>query len=370
MPKIRIGIIGYGTIGSAHADLIARGEVSGAELTAVCTRNPVKLKEILEKYDKQVKTFDNKVAFFSSGAIDAVIIATPHAEHPSLAIGAFEAGLHVLTEKPAGVHIRQAREMNEAAAASAKVFSIMYNQRTNPCYRKLKEMIETGKLGGLKRINWIATAWYRPQYYYDSEKWRGTWAGEGGGVLLNQALHQIDLMQWLIGMPKRLRAFCKFGGFHQIEVEDEATLFLEYENGATGVFVASTSDAPGTNRLEITGDMGKIVIEDDQMTFWALSVSESRFNKEYQGMFGMPDIQRLNIDINEQYLGHKGIIQNWVEAILYGKPLSAPGQEGLNALQIVNAAYLSSWTDDWIPIPVDEELYLEMLQKKIAGNKH
>ena len=279
-------------------------------------------------------------------------------------------GLHVLTEKPAGVYTKQVREMNEAAAASGKVFGIMYNQRTNPVYGKLKSLVEAGELGELKRTNWIITSWYRPQSYYDSGGWRATWSGEGGGVLLNQDPHQLDLWQWTCGMPKRVRAFCAFGKYHDIEVEDDVTAYVEYENGATGVFVTSTGDAPGTNRLEVTGDRGKIVVESESVKFWRLRTPERQFNREYTGGFGAPEYWVCDVPIRESFTGHVGITSNWVGAILRGEKLLAPGEDGIKGLSISNAMHLSAWTDDWVNIPVDEDLFYEKIQERIESSKY
>lgn len=370
MDKVRLGIIGIGNMGSGHARYLVKGEVPAAELTAVCDTNPEKLKWVKENLGQGVKTFESPEALMSSKEVDAVLIATPHYDHPSLAIEGFKHGLHVLIEKPAGVYTKQVREMNEAALKSDRVFGIMYNQRTNPLYQKLKDLIETGELGDIKRTVWIITNWYRPQSYYNSGGWRATWAGEGGGVLLNQDPHQLDLWQWTCGVPKRVRAFCSFGKYHDIEVEDDVTAYVEYENGATGVFITTTGEAPGTNRFEISGDKGKIVIEDDKLTFWRLRESERKFNREYTGGFGEPECWKCDIPIKGENTGHKGITENFVNAILKGTKLLAPGIEGINGLQISNAMHLSAWTDNWADIPVNEELFYELLQEKIKNSSY
>ena len=279
---------------------------------------------------------------------------------------AFDKGLHVLSEKPAGVYTKNVREMNEAAVKSEKVFSMMFNQRTNPLYQKVRELILSGELGEIKRTNWIITNWYRSQSYYDSGGWRATWAGEGGGVMINQSPHQLDLWQWTTGlMPSRVRAFSGFGKYHDIEVEDDVTAYVEYENGATGLFVTSTGEAPGTNRFEVAGDRGKIVVEDGKLTFWRLRQSEREFNREYQGGFGEPECWEIDIPVYGKSSDHLGIMRNWVNAILHGEELLAPGEEGIKSLAISNAVYLSSWTDQWVDMPIDEDLYYEKLQEKI-----
>ncbi len=370
MNKVRIGIIGFGNMGSKHTRYLKKGEVSGAELTAVCDINPDRLKFAKESLGDNILTFDHDEALFASGAVDGVLIATPHYYHSSQAIKAFNSGLHVLIEKPAGVYTKQIREMNQVATKSDRVFGIMFNQRTNPLYQKLRELIKDGELGEIKRTNWIITNWYRSQSYYDSGGWRATWGGEGGGVLTNQDPHQLDLWQWTCGMPKRVRAFCAFGKFHDIEVEDDVTAYVEYENGATGVFVTSTGDAPGTNRFEVSGDRGKIVIEDEKLTFWRLRVPERQFNREYKGGFGLPECWKCEIPIKGKTTAHAGITQNWVEAILQGKPLLAPGVEGINGVELANGMLLSAWLDDWVDFPVNEDLFYAKLQEKIKTSSY
>lgn len=370
MSVVRLGIIGLGNMGKGHIGYMQRGEVKGVQLAAVSdSAEPGQLwaKENLG----DVPLFDDPHAMMDSGLIDAVLIATPHYSHPELAIAAFQRNLHVLCEKPAGVYTKQVREMNEAAARTDVKFSMMYNQRTNPLYQKLKDLVDSGELGEIRRTNWIITNWYRSQSYYDSGTWRATWEGEGGGVLINQDPHQLDLWQWTINMmPKRVRAFCYFGKHRNIEVEDDVTAFVEYENGATGVFVTSTGEAPGTNRLEISGDRGKVVIEDNKLTFWRLRVSEREFNATYKGGFGSPECWKCDIPVHGTNPDHKGIMQNFVNAILHGEELIAPGVEGIKGLMISNAMHLSTWTDNWVDLPIDEDLYYSFLQQKIAESNN
>jgi predicted dehydrogenase len=365
MDKVRIGIIGIGNMGSAHAMNLAAGKVPDAVLTAVCDLRPGRLEWAEKTLGDEVQRFADPEGFFRAKAADAVMVCTPHYDHPPLAIRAFENGLHVLVEKPAGVYTKQVREMNEAAAGSGKVFGIMYNQRTNPLYQKARELVKSGELGEIRRTNWIITSWYRSQSYYDSGGWRATWSGEGGGVLLNQAPHQLDLWQWICGMPVRVRAFMGFGKMHDIEVEDDVTAYVEYENGATGVFITSTCDTPGTNRLEITGDRGKIVVEDGKIIFYRLRVPERQFNREYRGGFGEPECWKCEIPVHGQQTDHVGIMNNWVDAIARGTPLLAPGEEGILGLTISNAMHLSAWTDGWVELPIDGDLFYEKLQERI-----
>lgn len=365
MEKVRIGIIGLGGMGANHAKTIIEGKVPNAELSSICDVNPERLKWARENLGENIKTFDNLDEFLAS-EIDGVIVATIHYYHPPIAIKALEKGLHVLIEKPAGVYTKQVREMNEVAKKSGKVFSIMYNQRTSPFHRKIKEIVRSGELGDIKRITWIVTNWYRPQSYYDLNNWRGTWKGEGGGILLNQGIHQLDIWQWIFGMPKRIRAFLGFGKYHNIEVEDEAIVYMEYENKTVGLFITSTAEAPGTNRLEIIGDNGTIIFEDEKIAFWKLDIPEPEFREKEKNPYSQPTFNKYEILTEGEYLQHRGILINWVESILKGAPLIAPGEEGINALMITNASYLSSWLDSWVDLPLDDDLYYEKLKERIC----
>lgn len=368
MNKVRIGIIGIGGMGTSHAKNLMAGKIPNAELTAVCDIKADRLEWAKQSYGDKVKLFDHADAFFNSKEFDAVLIATPHYDHPGLAIQSLNSGYHTLIEKPAGVYTKAVREMNEVALQSDKVFGIMYNQRTNPVYQKLKDLIDSGELGELKRSIWIITNWYRPQSYYDAGGWRATWSGEGGGVLLNQDPHQLDLWQWMCGMPKRVRAFMSFGKYYNIEVEDDVTAYVEYPNGATGLFVTTTGETPGTNRLEVTGDRGKVVIEDDKLTFWRLRVPEREFNRDYKGGFGSPECWKCEIPTPGENTQHVGILKDWINAILHGTELIAPGIEGINGLTLSNAMHLSAWTDRWVELPLDEDLFYEKLKEKIDNS--
>ncbi len=375
MNKVRFGIIGIGKMGSQHCMRFTYGLIKNGVLTAVCDIAPERKKWAEEKLaPKGVEFFDDYKALIDSGKVDAVLIATPHYYHPVMAIYALEKGLHTLIEKPAGVYTKAVREMNEVAAAKPELtFGIMYNQRTNKLYRFAKELVETGRLGSMKRINWIITNWYRPQAYYDQGGWRGTWAGEGGGVLINQCPHQLDLFQWLGGMPSSVRAHTEVGKNRNINVENDVTAFMEYENGATGVFITSTHDFPGTNRLEIDGDKGKLVIEGGKLTFTELAVSETEFNAVNRKF--MPRIPSRKIKKRIGLLGqakmflfeqHTGIINNFISNILFGTPLIAPGEEGIRGLTISNAIHLSGWTGEKVTLPINEDKYIEELEKRKA----
>ncbi len=364
MKNVHIGIVGYGNIGSAHAHCILSGTISGLKLTAICDIDENKLC-VAQKAAPTVDLFSSYKEMIVSGVVDAVLICTPHYLHPQIAIFAFEKGLHVLTEKPAGVYTLQVEKMNTAARRAGTVYGIMFNQRANSLYRQARELIKSGRLGQTKRLAWIITNWYRTQAYYDSGDWRATWSGEGGGVLMNQAPHNLDLWQWMFGMPARLRAVCNVGKYHNIEVEDEAAIYAEYENGATATFLTSTGEYPGTNRLEITGDSGKIVIEHGILHFWELSMSERTYCFDKNNSVTEPEIKHQELSPQQHENAHAYILQNFTDSILKGTGLLAPGYDGLNELSIANAAYLSAWTDQWVSLPVDGHLFLEQLKNQV-----
>ncbi len=359
-------------MGSEHAKNIIAGKVPGAELAAICDTSPQARNRTVENLDTVPKIFNNVESMFAADCIDAVIVATPHYDHPRLSILAFENGLHVLCEKPAGVYTSQVRLLNEAADKYGKIFGLMFNQRTLGIHKKIKDLIDAGDLGVPKRNSWVVTHWYRSQGYYNSGGWRASWAGEGGGVLLNQCPHQLDLWQWICGMPKRVRAFCSFGKYHDIEVEDDVTVYVEYEDGTTGTFITSTGEAPGTNRFEIAGDNGKLVMENDTLTFWRNRVPERQYNAESTAGFGAPEVWKCEIPFEAGGEAHVGVMKQWIQAIQKDDPslLVADGREGIRSLELSNAMLLSSWTDDWVDLPIDEELFYEKLQERIKTSTY
>ena len=361
MQTVRIGIIGIGNMGTAHATCLSKNNINGMVLTALCDICEQRLDYCRENFP-EVQVFSDYHALFKSGLVDAVLIAVPHRLHSKIAIEAFEAGLHVLTEKPADVSVSAARRLNEAAQKSGKIFGIMFNQRTNSLFCKARELVQSGALGALKRSVWVVTNWYRTQHYYDSGSWRATWSGEGGGVLLNQAPHNLDLWQWICGMPVSVTAFCDVAKYHHIEVEDDVTIFARYENGATGLFVTSTGEYPGTNRLEISGERGKLVLENGVLKWWDLAQSEAvfRFASEESSPTMECNYREFRQEIPET--AHAGILQNFANAILNGEDLIAPGYDGIKELTLSNAAYLSEWNANTeIKLPFDENEFDTLL---------
>ena len=370
MSTIRLGIIGVGNMGTAHIKNINEGKCPEVIVTAAADRLEARRQWIAENAP-EATVFEEGSELIASGLCDAVLIATPHYQHPTLAQEAFEHDLHVMVEKPAGVYTLQVRDMIAAADEhSDRVFGMMFNQRTNCLYRKAKELIASGEIGDIKRVNWIITDWYRTQQYYDSGAWRATWDGEGGGVLLNQCPHQLDLVQWLCGMPSKVRAFLHEGKWHDIEVEDDVTAYMEYPNGATGVFITTTGDAPGTNRLEISGDMGKVVCENDEITFFKNKVSCHEFSKTATEGFAKPECEIIKVETDGRNLQHVDVLNAFAAAILRGEKLVADGREGINGLMLANAMFLSSWTDATVSLPIDEQKYYEMLMEKCKTSRH
>ena len=368
--KIRLGIIGVGNMGSGHAGNVLEGKCPDFELTAVADVNPDRLEWTKANLPGDYMRFDDAIAMLDSGNIDACIVSVPHYEHAKYAMECMKRGIHVMVEKPAGVYTRQVREMNaEADRHPEVVFGMMFNQRTNCIYRKMRELVQSGRYGRIRRANWIITDWYRPQAYYDSGDWRATWSGEGGGVLLNQCPHQLDLWQWICGMPARVQSNMRFGQWHDIEVEDDVTTYMEYENGATGVFVTSTGDAHGTNRFEIQMDGAKLVAEYDRLTLLEYDMPEPEFSKINKTPFATVGAHEVEVEMDGLNPQHVGVLNAWGGAILHGMPLVADGREGINGLTLSNAMHLSAFLGRKVALPIDEDLYYEELMKRVATSR-
>ena len=364
--QIRLGIIGIGNMGSEHCRLILGGKCPETRLCAVADLRPERREWARRTLPDSTAVFGDGRELIASGTCDAVLIAVPHFQHEPLTVAALEAGLDVLCEKPAAVQADRAERMIRTAERTGKTLAFMFNQRTNCVYRAVKELLESGEMGALKRMNWIITDWYRTQRYYDSGSWRATWAGEGGGVLLNQCPHQLDLLIWLCGMPCAVTARCEQGKWHHIEVEDDVTACLEFPGGATGVFVASTGDLPGTNRLEISCERGKIVCEDGQVRVWRLGVNERDicFSSDDPWYRGEAAVSLLATDGENPQ--HAGVINAFAAHLLRDEPLVAAAEDGLRALELSNAIHLSGWTGKRVMIPVSREAFNRELEKRIA----
>lgn len=380
MKKIRLGIIGLGAEGGLYADLLTKGAVSNMELAAICDIDPAKKKVAEEKYP-EVPFFDDYMSVLESGKVDAIVTTVPHYFHCTMAIDAIERGIHVLGEKPAGVYTKDVKRMNACAAAHPEVtFGIMFNQRMNPLYQKIKEIVDNGEIGAIRRTNWIITTWWRPQGYYNQSAWRATWGGEGGGVLVNQAPHQLDLWQWICGVPKSVFAKCAYGYKRDIVVEDEVNCIVDYGNGATGSFVTCTHDIAGTDRFEILGDQGKIVVEGSKK---AIVTRLRKPEMELSSTMDMSDVGKIfmglvdtaeywtteEIEFPNEGMGmqHARVMENFAAHILDGTPLLAPGADGINGVRLANAIHLSSWKKEEVSLDFDEDEYLRLLNERIVS---
>ena len=383
MNKVRLGIIGYGNMGTGHTRNLLKGKCPEIVLAAVADLDAARLEacradfkkwneENPDQYYAEPMLFESAGAMMDAKVVDAVLIAVPHYDHPRLVMEAMDRGLHVMCEKPAGVYTLQVREMMAAADKHPElVFGMMFNQRTNPVFRKMREIIQSGELGAIKRTSWIITNWYRPQYYYDSGAWRATWSGEGGGVLLNQCPHNLDLWQWICGMPAKLQAKMHFGKWHDIEVEDDVTAYAEYENGATGTFITTTGDTPGTNRFEVVCDGGTLLCEDGKtLILKKLAMTESEYSKTNRTeAFGKPKAEIITPELEGENSQHWGVLNSFAAAILRGEPLIADGREGINGLMISNAMHLSAWEDRMVDLPFDEHRFYELLMERVKTSR-
>jgi predicted dehydrogenase len=365
MNKVRLGIIGMGNIGKYHAEYLRGEKVNGCELTAISGTDA----KSLEQYHP-LRIFPNGEQLIRSGEVDAVIIATPHFQHTPLCISAFEAGLHAMIEKPISAHKADAERLIAAHKRFPRlVFAGMFQLRTEPRYQKIRKIIQDGELGEIVRVNWINTDWYRTDAYYASSGWRATWKGEGGGVLLNQCLHNLDVLQWLLGMPARARGFCQLGRFHPIEVEDSVTAYLEWPNKATGVFVSSTGETPGTNRLEIIGTRGKLLLENNRLVLNRNAVDMIEFNRAATQGFAKPDTTNEEIPFENATLPHAVMMQNFVDAIRKGEPLIAPGGEGIHSVELANVILYSSLLGQTVELPMDSAAWENKLKQLIAESR-
>jgi predicted dehydrogenase len=364
MSTVRIGVVGLGIMGVGHAANIASGKIKGLELTAVVSSDPAKR----ARYPG-ARGYSTTEEMIASGLVDAVLIATPHYSHTSIGIQALKAGLHVLVEKPISVHKADAEKLIAAHTNKKKVFAAILNQRTDPFFQKIRQLVQSGELGSVRRIQWTITDWFRTHAYYTSSAWRATWAGEGGGVLLNQCLHNLDLFQWIFGMPKSVTGFCNFGRYHPIEAEDDVTAYFEFANGSHATLITSTGEAPGTNRLEVATERGRIVYENDKLTLTRNEVPMGEFSRTAKEGFVKPATREVSIPLSSHGGQHTEILQNFADAIIEGKPLIAPAAEGVRSVELANAIVYSAWTKKSVDFPLNAKTYERALKQKIAAAK-
>ena len=367
MKQVRLGIVGLGNIGKFHTGYLLEGKISRCELAAVSDAYAPSMEPFKAK---GIATFDKGEDLIRSGKVDAIVVATPHFLHTTLGIESLKAGLHTMIEKPISAHKADAERLCAVAREHPQqIFAGMFQMRVEPRYLKIRELIDQ-EIGQLVRVNWIITDWFRTEAYYASGGWRATWKGEGGGVLLNQCLHQLDMLQWLCGMPAKVRGFCQLGQFHDIEVEDTVTCYLEWGNGATGVFVSSTGEAPGTNRLELIGTRGKVVLENNKLTFNRNDADMIKFSKTAKSGFSKPEVWNVEIPFDNASNAHATLMQNFVDAILDGTPLIAPGYEGMGSVELANVLLYSSLLGQTVDLPMDGLAWEAKLNDLIANSKH
>ncbi|NLH99305.1 MAG: Gfo/Idh/MocA family oxidoreductase [Chthonomonadales bacterium] len=361
---VRMGVIGTGGMGSGHCSWMH--ETPEAELTCVCDIDPEVAQEASRKFG--VPAFTSATDLLRSRLVDAVIIATPHYFHPPIAIEAFKRRIHVLSEKPIAVSVKAADKMIAAAEKSGCVFGVMYQMRALGRMQLAKKIVEEGRLGEIYRTS-LVVGWYRSQAYYNSGGWRATWTGEGGGVLINQAPHFLDLFAWLGGLPVRLTGNTRTR-IHDIEVEDEAFALLEYANGAHGYLYASTTEVPGHEQIEICGDRGKLMLQGSTIRVWENKQPIREHSREAKEMWGSPGSDEITLDIPAGQGKHQEITRNFCRAILYGEPLIAPGAEGIWAVELINALIMAGKTGKPVELPVNRARYerlLASLQATSAG---
>lgn len=390
--KIRFGLIGIGTQGGTYAGfLTGKAGIPGmaapecpphCALGALCDIDPAKEKMCREKYP-EIPFYRDWKEMVDSDDVDAVITTVPHYLHHEIAIYCLEHGRNVLVEKPAGVRAKDVMAMNACAAAHPDVaFGIMFNQRTNKLYQNVKEIVASGEMGQIRRSQWIINSWWRPDSYYRQSEWRATWGGEGGGVLVNQAPHQLDLWQWICGVPVKVYSKNLNGCHRDIAVENDVTMMVEFANGAVGTFITCTHDANGTDRLEIDLDGGKIVVDNSRIATVYRYVKDGKHvsEDELNATMDMMQVARLTssnsggglceTETIENTDGwgrqHTTVMENFALHCLTGSPLLAPGSDGINGVNLANSSQLSAWTGREVPNPCDPEEYARELDKRIA----
>lgn len=363
-PTTRVGVIGLGNMGTAHANAFFSKSIPGAELAAISDQDASRAESFPD-----VPFFENSDALIASGKVDAIVVATPHFAHTSLGIAGLKAGLHVLIEKPISVHKADCERLLAAHTNKRQVFCAMFNVRPDPSYQKVRELVHSGELGTIRRVNWIITTWFRTAAYYASGGWRATWSGEGGGVLMNQCPHNLDLYQWIFGMPSKVRGFCQLGRYHDIEVEDDVTAYFEYPDGRTGVFITSTGESPGTNRLEVVGEQGRLTLEDGKLRYLRNEESMSQFSNTTSIRFGTVPYWDVSIPLEAQpEFGNITILKNFINAIRLGEPLLSPASEGIHSVELANAILYSSLTGKTVDLPLNSRAYERTLQELIKNS--
>lgn len=367
MNQLRIAIIGIGGMGKTYAKIINEGKVRGMTLAAVTCRSKENVLWAKENLDSQTKVYqDTELLFKDTDLFDAVLIVTPHKTHPEFAIRAFEYKKHVFCDKPAGISFYQSQRMSQAAKDSNRKYAMMFHQRLFDKYTRVKEIIDSNRLGDIRRVMLENSRYYRTNFYHKSSSWRSSWNHEGGGVLINQGQHLLDIWQWLFGMPKSLRADICYGKYNDFLVDDEATIYMQYENQMTAVFFITTGEPVNEERLEIIGTKGKLLLINNHLTIYTYEKEIDEYSKT--ALVTNADelkISRMEEEFEDQANPYEPMLQNFADALLEDAKLIAPGEDGENSLTLANAAYLSSWIQETITLPIDPMLYEEKLKEKM-----
>jgi len=297
---------------------------------------------------------------------DVAVIVTPHPLHPSMTIDCLRAGCHVLVEKPMAVDVAEADQMITEAEKSGRILAINFQQRFRPIIERARALVAEGAIGPLVRTLSIEP-WFRTAYYYRTATWRATWKGEGGGVLLNQAPHTLDILCHLAGMPSKVWGWTRTR-YHAIEVEDTAQAMLEYPNGAPGYLTVSTVEAGVQPRVQIIGERGAIELMGDQLTVHRFSPSTREYMLTSDEMFGKPKTTSETLEFDAG-LGHQAVYHDLKAAIADGRPPRADGREAIMSLELANAIVLSSYAGGPVTLPLDRAAYGELLADLRAGRR-
>ena len=363
MAAIRMASVGVGGMGRNHVKAVT--DIKGSTLVAVSDVVAKTAKAVGEEYG--VPYFTDHRKMLDEVKLDAITIATPHPQHAPVAVDAMNAKKHVFTEKPMASTVSDCDKMIAAAKKNRVKLSVMYQQRTRAVNQKAKSLIKSGKIGSLVRVNMIA-ANMRTQAYYNSGGWRGTWEFEGGGVLLNQAPHQIDLLLWLTGLPKRVTGLVSTFA-HKIEVEDTASAILEYPNGAHGAIQVGTVEAPGGTRYEIAGTKATLRLEGSKLRMAVLAEPSDKFMRTTKEAWGRIPSEWKDIEVKESASTHIGgvtaMIKDFVVALQKKRPSLCPAQEGRMSVELANAMIMSSVLGKTVELPLDPKKYDGILRKLI-----
>jgi len=362
MNPVRFGIVGVtGVIGGTHIRAIRQTE--GAELAAVTDLNLAAAQrvasearcELLKNFDWLIKRAD----------IDVVCLCTPHALHAEQAIAALKSRKHVLTEKPMAVTVADADKMIAASEKYDRKLGVVFQYRFRPSVLAARALLQRGQLGQLYRVTVVHAA-FKTQYFYDAAAWRGTWKGGGGGVLINQAPHYLDLLAYLVGMPTRVAAWNRTLT-HRIEVEDTASALMEFPGGAQGFAHFNTVQAPGESRIEIVGDRGTLRIEDNDVRLFQPEIPLRQFAQtDRSHIYAYPRTAEVRVPLASSEATHATVLQDFIDAVRHNRPPACDGQEGRKSLEIGNAMLLSSFSGKPVELPVKRPS-IRRLIKRLAS---